>query len=135
MRDWDPAEDVRIRALVATRGSKWSKMVAAFDGRSVSSIRNRWQRMNTRLRKKNRCCRCGLAKRGHTCTATATSDSHEEPADEATATTAKTAGAPADDSCASRAALEREQQSLRLTHMQDLGFEELCFLEDVALAF
>ena len=57
-------------------GPKWSKIVQRLPGRTVSSVRNRWQRIDKgrRLREaghesKNRCQQCGKPKRGHVCMA------------------------------------------------------------------
>ena len=58
----------------AKEGSKWSKIVQRLPGRTVSSVRNRWQRIEKgrKLREKgqvskNRCHACGQPKRGHVC--------------------------------------------------------------------
>tara|TARA_B100000524_G_scaffold314526_1_gene192305 strand:+ start:155 stop:1117 length:963 start_codon:yes stop_codon:yes gene_type:complete len=76
MRAWDPEEDQIIISSLERLGPKWSKIVQRLPGRSVASIRNRWQRIENgrRLRAaghhpKNRCQRCGLPKRGHVCLA------------------------------------------------------------------
>eukprot|EP00966_Prymnesium_polylepis_P088077 2038090-Prymnesium_polylepis.1 len=57
-------------------GPKWSNIVQALPGRSVSSVRNRWPRIEKgrKLRmngmdSKNRCQQCGEPKRGHVCLA------------------------------------------------------------------
>jgi len=76
MRAWDPEEDNIIITLLNQLGPKWSRIVQQLPGRSVSSVRNRWQRIEKgrKLREagqesKNRCQRCGQPKRGHVCTA------------------------------------------------------------------
>jgi len=76
MRAWDPEEDEIIITLLNELGPKWSRIVQQLPGRSVSSVRNRWQRIEKgrKLREagqesKNRCQRCGQPKRGHVCTA------------------------------------------------------------------
>lgn len=76
MQAWSPEEDQIILAMVASDGPKWSKIVQRLPGRTVSSVRNRWQRIEKgrKLREagvesKNRCHACGLPKRGHVCTA------------------------------------------------------------------
>ena len=76
MQAWSPEEDQIILAMVASEGPKWSKIVQRLPGRTVSSVRNRWQRIEKgrKLREagiesKNRCHACGLPKRGHVCTA------------------------------------------------------------------
>lgn len=72
MRPWEPEEDEIIRDAIERLGHKWSKIVELLDDRSVSAVRNRWQRMEkgrTGGISKNRCHQCGQMKRGHTCTA------------------------------------------------------------------
>lgn len=76
MRAWDPEEDQTIIELLETFGPKWSKIVQSLPGRSVSSVRNRWQRIEkgrklrqNGLASKNRCQQCGEPKRGHVCMA------------------------------------------------------------------
>lgn len=76
MRAWDPEEDNIIITLLEQIGPKWSRIVQQLPGRSVSSVRNRWQRIEKgrKLREaghesKNRCQRCGQPKRGHVCNA------------------------------------------------------------------
>jgi hypothetical protein len=74
MRAWEPEEDNTIIRCLEELGPKWSKIVQQLPGRSVSSVRNRWQRIEKgrKLREaghesKNRCQRCGHPKRGHVC--------------------------------------------------------------------
>ncbi|EOD07964.1 hypothetical protein EMIHUDRAFT_217991 [Emiliania huxleyi CCMP1516] len=87
MRAWEPEEDRTILRLLGELGPKWSRIVLSLPGacaplasrkhrRSVSSVRNRWQRIEKgrKLREaghasKNRCQRCGAPKRGHVCLA------------------------------------------------------------------
>jgi len=76
MRAWEPEEDNTIIRLLGEMGPKWSRIVQQLPGRSVSSVRNRWQRIEKgrKLREaghesKNRCQRCGHPKRGHVCSA------------------------------------------------------------------
>ena len=76
MRAWEPEEDQTIIELLDKFGPKWSKIVQQLPGRSVSSVRNRWQRIEKgrKLRmfgqeSKNRCQQCGEPKRGHVCMA------------------------------------------------------------------
>lgn len=76
MRAWDPEEDNIIISSLEQLGPKWSRIVQRLPGRSVSSVRNRWQRIEKgrKLREaghesKNRCQRCGMPKRGHVCEA------------------------------------------------------------------
>jgi len=74
MKAWEPEEDRIIIELLGELGPRWSKIVKALPGRSISSIRNRWQRIDKgrKLRdeghqSKNRCNICGEPKRGHVC--------------------------------------------------------------------
>lgn len=76
MKAWDPEEDQIILEMLDTLGPKWSKIVQRLPGRTVSSVRNRWQRIDKgrKLREsgqesKNRCQQCGKPKRGHVCMA------------------------------------------------------------------
>jgi len=76
MRAWLPEEDHIILDMVASEGPKWTKIVGRLPGRSVSSVRNRWQRIEKgrKMREagkefKNRCHSCGQLKRGHVCIA------------------------------------------------------------------
>ena len=74
MKAWSPEEDTLIIAMHESEGPKWSKIVQRLPGRTVSSVRNRWQRIEKgrKLREagvesKNRCHACGQPKRGHVC--------------------------------------------------------------------
>ena len=74
MKAWEPEEDRIIIELLSELGPRWSKIVKALPGRSISSIRNRWQRIEKgrKLREdgvesKNRCNICGEPRRGHVC--------------------------------------------------------------------
>jgi len=76
MKAWDPEEDTIILQMLDELGPKWSQIVKRLPGRTVSSVRNRWQRIDKgrKLREagqesKNRCQQCGLPKRGHVCMA------------------------------------------------------------------
>lgn len=76
MQAWAPEEDQIILDMVQSEGPKWSKIVQMLPGRTVSSVRNRWQRIEKgrKLREmgvesKNRCHACGEPKRGHVCMA------------------------------------------------------------------
>lgn len=67
-KQWEPHEDILILELIKQHGRKWEVLKLSFPGRSTSSIRNRWQRMQKfTLTSKNKCARCGLPKRGHIC--------------------------------------------------------------------
>jgi len=76
MKAWEPDEDRMILEMLDLLGPKWSKIVQKLPGRSISSVRNRWQRIEKgrKLREageslKNRCQQCGQPKRGHVCMA------------------------------------------------------------------
>ena len=63
-----------ILEMHEAEGPKWSKIVQRLPNRTVSSVRNRWQRIEKgkKLRaagkeSKNRCHACGQPKRGHIC--------------------------------------------------------------------
>ena len=66
---WTLKETELLLLNVQKYGKQWSKM--NINGRSVSSIRNRWARIkpNNQKNGKNRCNKCGLFKRGHICRA------------------------------------------------------------------
>jgi len=75
MKAWDPEEDHIILEMVSREGTKWSSIVSHLPGRSVASVRNRYQRIEKgrKLRElgshlvKNRCHMCNQPKRGHIC--------------------------------------------------------------------
>ena len=76
MRTWDPEEDEVIMSMVDELGPKWAIIVRHLPGRTVSSVRNRYQRIQKgiKLREsgvhiKNKCHACGEPKRGHICKA------------------------------------------------------------------
>ena len=85
MKAWEPEEDDIIlssRAALGpkwtTNAPKWAAIAKRLPGRTVSSVRNRWQRLEKgrKLREdgtelKNRCHQCGEPKRGHICRAKA----------------------------------------------------------------
>lgn len=74
MKAWAPEEDHIILEMHEHEGPKWSKIVQRLPGRTISSVRNRWQRIEKgrKLREqgkesKNKCHSCGQLKRGHVC--------------------------------------------------------------------
>ena len=76
MQAWSPEEDTIILDMHIELGPSWSKIVQRLPGRTVSSVRNRWQRIEKGRKQreagvpsKNRCHACGLPKRGHVCQA------------------------------------------------------------------
>ena len=64
---WSLKETALLLSNVDKYGNKWVKM--DINGRSVSSIRNRWARLTYKHIKKgkNRCLKCLMIKRGHIC--------------------------------------------------------------------
>ena len=48
MKAWEPEEDQIIMEMLDRLGPKWSKIVQRLPGRTVSSVRNRWQRIDKR---------------------------------------------------------------------------------------
>lgn len=76
MQAWSPEEDTIILEMHSQLGPMWSKIVRRLPGRTVSSVRNRWQRIEKGRKQreagvvsKNRCHACGQPKRGHVCLA------------------------------------------------------------------
>ena len=76
MKAWDPEEDDIIMSMHAAEGPKWKSIVKRLPGRTVSSVRNRFQRLEEgrKLREAGiessyRCRACGEPKRGHVCRA------------------------------------------------------------------
>ena len=74
MRAWDPEEDRLIIEMLSQHGPRWAKIVKELPGRTISSIRCRWQRIDRGRRisqsgagSKNHCQWCGQPKRGHVC--------------------------------------------------------------------
>lgn len=73
---WTPEEDQIILEVVSREGPKWTRVLQRLPGRTIPSIRNRWQRMEngrkmreSGIESKNRCHACGLPRRGHVCLA------------------------------------------------------------------
>lgn len=64
---WSHEEDRLLVALLKVHGTRWSLIARDIPMRSVSSIRNRWLRMNAKEKGNNICRKCGKRKRGHTC--------------------------------------------------------------------
>jgi hypothetical protein len=64
---WSGQETALLLANVDKYGNQWEKM--DINGRTVSSIRNRWARLTSKHIKKgkNRCSKCGMLRRGHIC--------------------------------------------------------------------
>lgn len=73
-KDWSDEETVLLIDLQAALGNRWAQIAAHFSGRTASSVRNRFYRIQTDAhknldpnRKANICNKCGLKKRGHLC--------------------------------------------------------------------
>lgn len=64
---WSGEETALLLANIDKYGNQWRKM--DINGRTVSSIRNRWARLSSKHIKKgkNRCSKCGMIIRGHIC--------------------------------------------------------------------
>ena len=69
MDAWSAEEDRRLLHLIDVHGTSWKVIDELFPSRSSASIRNRFQRIvnGSKQGGKNRCHRCGLVKRGHSC--------------------------------------------------------------------
>lgn len=55
--------------LIDLHGTSWKAIARSFSSRSISSIRNRYQRIinGSKQGGKNKCHTCGMVKRGHVC--------------------------------------------------------------------
>ena len=76
MQAWSPEEDLIIIDSVKLHGHQWRLIVKELPGRSVSSTRNRFNRIEkgrqmkeSGLRGRNLCHACWQPKKGHICTA------------------------------------------------------------------
>lgn len=75
MKLWEPEEDEIILQMHDTIGPKWKIITQHLPGRTISSVRNRFQRIEKgrEVRKSgakmNVCHMCGQPKRGHVCRA------------------------------------------------------------------
>lgn len=69
MEMWTGEEDTFLLDLIDRHGTSWTTICKAFPTRSISSIRNRYQRIvnGTKKRGRNRCLKCGMIKLGHIC--------------------------------------------------------------------
>ena len=71
MQEWTPMEDqILMKAIRDMSKRSWVEMQIYFPYRSVSSIRNRYQRLtkkNHSLPPKQKCRYCGKYRRGHIC--------------------------------------------------------------------
>jgi hypothetical protein len=69
METWTAEEDRLLLHLVDVHGTSWKAIGKSFPSRTVSSIRNRYQRIVNGMKQggKSRCQRCGMIKRGHSC--------------------------------------------------------------------
>lgn len=68
-RTWNSVEDMTLFELIKMHGKKWEQFTTHFPGRTASAIRNRHQRVMFAQRQTHRqkCSKCGLPRRGHTC--------------------------------------------------------------------
>ena len=66
---WSGQENRLLMRLIDLHGSSWATIRKSFPSRSVSSVRNRFQRIvnGSKTVGKNRCKQCGAIKRGHVC--------------------------------------------------------------------
>lgn len=71
---WTPEEDMVILNVYAQWGPRWQLIVDRLPGRTIASVRNRWQRVERGRRaresgtpSRNRCQHCHQLKRGHIC--------------------------------------------------------------------
>ena len=71
-RRWNIEEDMYIKTMVNEHGSRWNEILKGLpEDRTVSSVRNRWQRMEKHKQTMLCCNRCRICKqlqRGHSCT-------------------------------------------------------------------
>ena len=68
--NWTPEDDNKIRDFVLHNGNRWTEIQSCvLEERTVSSIRNRWQRIQKGAQGigRNKCHKCGQTKRGHSC--------------------------------------------------------------------
>ena len=86
MKAWEPEEDLMIVQMVA-RGCRWALIAQELPGRTVASVRNRWQRIEKGRRVREEgvepmklCLACKKPRRGHICTAKMGSGSMGVPA-------------------------------------------------------
>lgn len=64
---WKAREDKLLRASIAKHGTNWKHILPHFPSRSMSSVRNRWQRILNEVHRENRCRTCGMPRKGHLC--------------------------------------------------------------------
>lgn len=69
METWSAEEDRLLLHLIDVHGTSWTVIRKSFRPRSVSSVRNRYQRIlnGTKHAGKNRCHKCGMIRRGYSC--------------------------------------------------------------------
>ena len=66
---WTGSDDAILSEVVAQFGTQWKRVTDRLPTRSLSSVRNRWQRIQKgrAVEGKNKCRICGVQKRGHSC--------------------------------------------------------------------
>jgi len=64
---WSAEETYLLLSNMEKYGTNWTKI--KIEGRTSSSIRNRWNRISPTKKKKgtNKCIKCGVLRRGHIC--------------------------------------------------------------------
>ena len=67
MQAWSPEEDTIILDMHTQLGPMWSKIVKQLPGRTVSSVRNRWQRIEKGRKQRGRasCPRTAVTRVGN----------------------------------------------------------------------
>jgi hypothetical protein len=63
---FSPEEDLRLMLAIIEHENRW-KLVAPLLGRTINSVRNRWQRVQDPTGGKNLCQVCGQLQKTHTC--------------------------------------------------------------------
>lgn len=69
MEAWTGDEDALLLRLIERHGTSWKVISEQMPNRTVSSMRNRYQRIirGQQGTGKNMCLKCGQVKRGHSC--------------------------------------------------------------------
>lgn len=75
---WKAKEDRLLRATIAKYGTNWKHILPHFPSRSMSSVRNRWQRILNQVHRENLCRTCGMPRKGHVCVVVPCETTHAE---------------------------------------------------------